>query len=350
VLGHLLSSYGIYGSEYSNQFLAQNFGVTIFFILSGFLISYAINNRGLSYGFRNYFLDRFTRIFVALLPALFFVAILDLAAVSIFKQYEFQDKMSVKNFAGSILMLQDFPLFKVLSSYFNNPGLLVEAFGSARPLWTVAIEWWMYMAIGFFYYVKPTVSKWMLLPFLSIVPLYSLIAGGNVLSLVWLSGVVIFYLLKSQTLSPQISKMLLVTFLLGCVLRLRMNYNDVYELGFCVLLAGAFFSTVALFQNAHAKTGSPVLRWIADKLASYSFSLYLLHYSICVFISHLELELSVGLQILIAFLLSNLVAYFFAQLTELRYHQVRAYIKRRFPPKGPALRTFAGRTKVAEEV
>jgi hypothetical protein len=41
-------------------------------------------------------------------------------------------------------MLQDFP------------GLPITSFGSARPFWMLAIEWWIYLFVGavFFFIVK----------------------------------------------------------------------------------------------------------------------------------------------------------------------------------------------------
>jgi len=54
-------------------------GVPLFFLVSGFLITYSVIQKqgDPHYGFREYAIDRFCRIYVAFVPALFFVWLLD---------------------------------------------------------------------------------------------------------------------------------------------------------------------------------------------------------------------------------------------------------------------------------
>ncbi len=84
VIGHLLSFYKVYGyKEDSGQFIIQNFGVVVFFILSGFLIAYSVNGKNPDYGFKEYFIDRASRIFIAFLPALVVIALLDFSSAAL---------------------------------------------------------------------------------------------------------------------------------------------------------------------------------------------------------------------------------------------------------------------------
>ena len=168
----------------------QNIAVVIFFILSGYLISNSIFYKLLTdknYSFRSYFIDRFSRIYPAFIPALLFVLVLDYISKSISPQaYSYTDAFDIKTFLGNIFMLQDFPFLKHIS-------FPITSFGSARPLWTLAIEWWIYLWFGMLiikiFKAKPSIITIVCFLFLCIVPLYNLISGrGNGLTLFWLFG------------------------------------------------------------------------------------------------------------------------------------------------------------------
>ena len=49
-------------------------------------------------------------------------------------------RYSFLDFMGNVLMLQDYPLL------LNYTG--ITNFGTAHVLWTLAIEWWIYLAFG----------------------------------------------------------------------------------------------------------------------------------------------------------------------------------------------------------
>src|ERR1044071_5164975 len=76
-LGHA-AHYLLPGSWMANGQL-QGMGVALFFLISGFLISHSVLRRlgDVRYDFRAYFIDRFCRIYCALLPALLLVVLLD---------------------------------------------------------------------------------------------------------------------------------------------------------------------------------------------------------------------------------------------------------------------------------
>ena len=150
LIGHLLSFYKVEGFEMDKgRFVMQNFGVVVFFILSGFLIMHSVSSKKGNYGFSDFFVDRFSRIFIAFIPALFFILLCDVGTFYFDKAFIYRDADSVKNFVGNIFMLQDHPVFNYGISRIN-PEFNISAFGSGRPLWSVAVEWWIYMFFGFF--------------------------------------------------------------------------------------------------------------------------------------------------------------------------------------------------------
>ena len=90
--------------------------------------------------------QRFARIYSALVPALLFVAVVDGVVIYIFNERAFADYYTAKTFVANLFMLE---LYRgVLSKYLRSP-----AFGSASPLWTLAIEWHIYMFVAAVYFI-----------------------------------------------------------------------------------------------------------------------------------------------------------------------------------------------------
>ena len=85
VIGHGISFFGIFKLVQQPNFPSiQNIAVLIFFILSGFLISYSTFRKS-NYGFKQYFIDRFSRIYTAFIPSLLFVFLLDYSSFALHK-------------------------------------------------------------------------------------------------------------------------------------------------------------------------------------------------------------------------------------------------------------------------
>jgi len=148
VLGHTLSFFHIR----DDMPYIQNSGVVIFFVLSGLIISYTVFFKSeINYSFKQFFIERFARIYTGLLPSLLFIALIDYVIRTQHPEsYIYGDAYNIKTFIGNILMLQD---YQYIGHYFVSyipDSLQITSFGSGRPLWTLAIEWWLYMCFGIF--------------------------------------------------------------------------------------------------------------------------------------------------------------------------------------------------------
>jgi len=132
--------------------LMQNVGVLIFFVLSGLLISFTLIERSKnpSYGFGNFVLERFARIYSGLLPALVFVVVVDGVVIYAFDDKTFASGYTAQTFVANLFMLE---------AYRGVPSTYLQwsAFGSASPLWTLAIEWHIYIFVAavFFMWARP---------------------------------------------------------------------------------------------------------------------------------------------------------------------------------------------------
>ncbi|MGB1307441.1 MAG: acyltransferase family protein [Oceanihabitans sp.] len=145
VVGHAISFLAIFPLIQPPKFpYIQNIAVLVFFILSGFLISYSIFRKD-NYSFKEYFIDRFSRIYAGLIPSILVVFIIDYVNIKLNPEgYNYYNAFNIKTFIGNLFMLEDFP-GQVLVT--NQP---ITSFGSGRTLWTLAVEWWLYMAFGYF--------------------------------------------------------------------------------------------------------------------------------------------------------------------------------------------------------
>ncbi|MBL7936216.1 MAG: acyltransferase family protein, partial [Bacteroidia bacterium] len=78
VLGHLMHFFNFKNSFFNG---IASYCVLLFFILSGFLISYSLSsnlNKNSNYNFRVFFVDRFFRIYPPFVAALILVLFLDI--------------------------------------------------------------------------------------------------------------------------------------------------------------------------------------------------------------------------------------------------------------------------------
>lgn len=364
VFGHLFSFMGIIFTNYAlgKNILIQNLGVVIFFILSGYLISYSLfsNMKSKNYQFKDFFKDRFYRIYVTLIPCMIFIIILDLYM----PDYTYRNAFNFKTFVGNLFMLQD-----VSSIYVNYSHLFfikkifatfqVTSFGSARPLWTLAVEWWLYMAFGWFFlkiinHDKNTIIKkkslmpsklvnFLIFYILLIFPLYNLSGRGNGLTLTWLLGSSVFLVTYTQKMDSKTTIFWYLTGNLICLYMLYFLYSifgTFYEPRISLLIT-IWFSLNLAFSNKIKLGVSESLKKALIRLirlgGGYSYSLYLTHYSIIQFlVNFYNAEENKITLAIVAFFLSNLVAYIIYIIFDKNQKKIKNYS----PFKNIALKRF----------
>lgn len=114
--------------------------VMIFFVLSGFVISWTTPNEGpLKQSFGQYFWKRFSRIY-----SVWFLAVVALFAISSIEQHKVV-LPTFANFAGNLFMLQDYASGK--------PAVVCDEIYDDHPLWSLHYEWWFYMFFPLTLYV-----------------------------------------------------------------------------------------------------------------------------------------------------------------------------------------------------
>jgi peptidoglycan/LPS O-acetylase OafA/YrhL len=109
-----------------------------FFVISGYLVGGEVI-RGLSREgafFKTYLLKRFARIYVVLVPALVFTALIDAIGSGLFASGGFYNEGMFAGHFGSRVFL---------SNLFSLQDIVAEPYGTNIPLWSLALEVWYYV-------------------------------------------------------------------------------------------------------------------------------------------------------------------------------------------------------------
>ena len=155
--------------------------VLVFFVLSGFFVAGSALKDKDRWSWKNYLGNRLTRLYLVLIPALVFTALLDQVSMSM--------PLGERYFFHAIEHFNTVPLAFTISpmTFLGNicflQTVVVPPFGSDEPLWSLANEFWYYMLfpliMGAFCAVRPMARI--------------LDAGLAVAIAIWLPGAIIGY-------------------------------------------------------------------------------------------------------------------------------------------------------------
>lgn len=304
--------------------------VMILFVVSGFLIGRAAV-QSVSKGGRKIFdygIDRITRIYVVLIPALLIGFVSDQILMHVYSGAEFdylRERTSFLIFLGNIFGLQT---------------VFVPTFGSNGPLWSLACELWYYFMFPAFliaWFGKSLRSRLIgLVGFVAAL----FIVSGDILhyAVIWCLGVACW--LPKRSLAPKwLGWSLLALFLVSA------NNEFLWANGWGFPHIAGTALTVALIINSHRhdravkkdRHGA-----ISKFFAKFTYSLYLYHYPPLMIVLALLLKNDfvpfghMGPQEAAATtgLLVLLYAYSYAWfwLTERNYHHFRNFVRMKAAP------------------
>ena len=322
LIGHSLSFLNI--SE--DMSYIQNIGVVLFFILSGLIISYTVFYKSqYYYTFRLFLIERFARIYTGLVPSLLFIAVADFAVQHYnVEAYQYSNAYNIKTFIGNLFMLQDYQDIGHYLKWIIPESLHITSFGSGRPLWTLSIEWWLYMSFGliYFFYAKSFSWKYILvLIFVSIEPVWNLLYGpsrAHGLTIFWLFGMLATLLVfRPQALSRSLALVLSIMFLFFSII-IVVYTQDAYSVRFAFFMA-SFLFFMLLYQQKNLKVYNGAFSKTIKFLAGYSFTLYLVHYTILDIIIALHLSFDKYILAIFSFFIVNFIAMGIAVFTEMKH-------------------------------
>lgn len=297
--------------------LMQNLGVLLFFVLSGFLIAHTLQKKAINpeYGFFQYAAERFTRIYSGLVPSLAFIMLCD----TIIGQRD-----SFLSLLANLLMNEGY------RGVFPN-ALPREPFGSAPQLWTLAIEWHIYLFAGSAFFLLMHRGRSVLLVavllFYGQTPIHYLLGAyqadgvGRGLFALWLGGAATHPLISRLRIGR--TPAMLIAVLAFSVCLAQTQRGEEYSFLAYALLLVAFVGLVSWSQqtNTIAKLTSERIRFFAD----YSFTLYLTHHTVMVVIKTFFPE-SGAMGFVAAVTTANVLAILLAEIGEKQHRKLLAMI------------------------
>jgi peptidoglycan/LPS O-acetylase OafA/YrhL len=275
-------------------YLCTGFGhqaVMVFFVLSGFFISSSILQSYASgrWSWREYAINRSSRLYAVLIPGLLLGLFWDKLGISLFggsgvyshplKDFGSaiaQNQITFSAFVGNLLFMQT---------------ILCPTFGSNGPLWSLANEFWYYVLFplalaGGVAWAKRAWSQAIALTLLA--SCLTVLLGWDKFAgfLIWLAGcglVLLYSRYKiASTLSRCLYTLLSSMLVAACLLSARLGGSLL--LGSDLAVGTAFASF--LFGILHLDFGSRsnIYRRGAHLFAGFSYSLYVLHFPLVLFL------------------------------------------------------------------
>ena len=284
------------------MFALKNLGhlaVVIFFVLSGYLVGGRELLQVMETGRfepARYAIQRFSRIYTVLIPALLLTLVLDQAGQHFLTegefytssvngvgslQYAISGRDDLATFLGNVLMLQT---------------IAVEPFGGDGPLWSLAFEWWYYVAFGLFL-AASSIHKplwWRSGAMAGLLLVVAMMPWTMILlASIWLLGVAAALAGQRWRGLPPVQTMILLLAGFVCFLYCMSwtpllapfpsKLADVARLLVDVVPALAFAVALVSAKNLPWRRG----RFPHRRLAGFSFSLYAVHFPILLFLGTL---------------------------------------------------------------
>jgi peptidoglycan/LPS O-acetylase OafA/YrhL len=316
-------------------------GVAVFFLLSGFLIMQSMINwlNKPEPRLPGFLADRVARIMSPYVPALVLIMLTNLLLID--TNYSHGGTNSgVLAFLGNLLMLQDHAVFQGLELAGIDIAWRIRPYNSAEPFWTVAIEMWIYVAMGLFFFCVLQREKIDRLPGLALaalaLPVFiwnTVAGGGNSLSLIWLLGAVAGYLFHLWRANgyANIRTVATAVTLVGTVALVgragQIGFRP-YDFQSATLIAMVMFGLLGLLMCVQRTP--TVLRGSVKFLASYSYSLYLIHNTVLIIVlEHVRTE-SAWAHVAIAVIAAHGCAYLLYLTFERHYRVVGRWLRPKF--------------------
>ena len=267
--------------------------VIAFFVLSGFLISRSVVRAEESgnWSWRGYFTNRLARLWTVLIPCLVLTAALDLFTIELTRSSFYAGELNFYNSgpAGPV----DLSPLALIGNILFLQTILVPVFGSNGPLWSLANEFWYYVAFPMIYFASP--QRFRDLAFVSSA-MAACVAGtlldAQILQLwpAWLAGyyaqraaVTVRAFSRVRTLGSfaVLAGLALIVILSAAASLLEGLVSD-------LLLAGAM--AIVISALAHANSTDIATRLSSEWAARASYSLYVCHFPVLAAISAIALQ------------------------------------------------------------
>lgn len=257
--------------------------VMVFFVLSGYLIAFTVNKK--NKGSERYLVDRFSRLYSVVIPALIFTFLIDFLG-SHFNPLAYTDQIApdhkLLRFVLNAAFLQQ------VWSFCTKPS-------SNGPFWSISYEFWYYILYWVFCYFKGIKQ------YIGIA-VVCLIIGLKIILLlpVWILGVLAYKYSDQLIIKKSLANLVFLATLLFIIVLTFVWDFSVFSDRFVFGKAPLYFSSQFVFDWVYGllvalnlfslkfislKFEPPlVLENVIKYLSSVTFSIYLFHLPILIFI------------------------------------------------------------------
>lgn len=321
--------------------------VIIFFVLSGLLVGasgFEKINSG-TFSTSNYLIDRFSRLYVAFFPALIVSFFLDYLGSTFFfdvgfwdhshplinekiESSSFETKLTIVNFAANFLMLQHF---------------FFDTLGSNSPLWTISAEFWFYIVFSAFALLRIGQSRTVTITLFFILLIFIYFFNIEFIRLFgyWLIGVFAGIMKPNINIKPIYAFLVVLSSLIFSRFYISPSSSWIDLTATNYFVAMSYGLLILSIRNKNIFFFKKFAK-INKFLASFSFSLYLIHFPLMLFLLavlnqfQFFSEITVGfsptsykgimLYVLLIFIIC-LISYIFSLFTEKKTFIVRNWMK-----------------------
>jgi peptidoglycan/LPS O-acetylase OafA/YrhL len=310
-------------------------GVIIFFVLSGFVITWAADTKEKT--LKVFFINRLARLWSVVIPALAVTFLADEIGYKIYPQVY----LAIEDWTS--LLAHPFSHLAISGMFLNQIWFLDVRPLSNNPFWSLSYEWWYYAAFGLFVLIPGRVGLVLSLAALAVM-------GPKILLLfpVWLMGVFVYRRLQVRRDLPLWAAvpMFLAPLGVGAVLKLDRVLHlrehieavvDPHTISFSIIFVIAFLFGALVALNIYAFPSlerylAPALmrierpvRWVAGA----TLSIYLFHYPLLYFFGAVfHVEAASPFWISLAIVICTLAGCFaLSAITEDKKRAVRGWIE-----------------------
>jgi peptidoglycan/LPS O-acetylase OafA/YrhL len=316
--------------------------VMVFFVLSGYFISSSVlgdvsKNR---WSWKRYAINRCTRLYVVLIPGLLLTICWDWLGLTLFPEHVVYSG-AARNWQHDFVSISDrLNVFTFLANSAFLQTVIAPPLGSNESLWSLSYEFWYYVLFpAIWLAVSQSMRLWRRLGALCIVSLLLWNLGEPIRTyfLIWLLGTLVFFLPRIPSLSREWTPAAILASVSVYCGVLGVTHTSAFKslvdgsivaIDFTNAIAFAGLLYLLLHDQSTSKLG--VYKSIAGKLAAFSYTLYVVHLPLLVFIRALAVPdapwtPSVS-HVLLAGLISVLAVFYAAivyRFTEAKTDRVR---------------------------
>ena len=323
--------------------------VLVFFVISGLLVGgLTLQRSTAAFDLRAYALSRVSRIYSVLVLALVLGWMLDSVGLNFFNRTElYTNSAQYHTSSMDFVISTRLDAATFLGNLLSLQTIFVTPLGSNGPLWSLAYEWWYYIIFGavatlcYSRGIAPRVLACVALLVAVCIPSAELLLWG----LIWVLGVGVY--LYGTSRLPKPPRWLGLAVFAVALVATRLSHSSEgpaasdplvvkFSIDFAFAASFAFF-LLSFWGSEGAAPGARLHEW----LASFSFSTYLIHFPIYVFLSAVAHDVfgiaitqqpgAPALAYMAAAVACVLVcAYGFSLVTEKRTGQLKAFLSKRW--------------------